>query len=158
MTLISDYIKNNFGIDIEEPDVEVHFDSVIKFLQVAILKLQDVHYAALDDNHFLIQNKLRLVKNISKEEDDESKLSLQCSICETRYDTAERRPLVLLCGHTFCKDCHIKSFNQVHHVQCFVCRRNFSSTYKAVAEIGQNIEYSRVIEAVREQKKARLEA
>ena len=139
MTLISDYIKNNFGIDIEEPDVEVHFDSVIKFLQVAILKLQDVHYAALDDNQ-------------------ESKLSLQCSICETRYDTAERRPLVLLCGHTFCKDCHIKSFNQVHHVQCFVCRRNFSSTYKAVAEIGQNIEYSRVIEAVREQKKARLEA
>jgi RING-type zinc-finger len=109
--MISDYLKQNLGIDIEEPDVEVTFDSVIKFLQLAVIKIQDVYSSAADENHFLLQNKLRLVKNLSKEDDEEAKLSLYCSICESRYDQTERRPLVLLCGHTFCKECHTKSYS-----------------------------------------------
>jgi transcription elongation factor Elf1 len=30
--MISDYLKQNLGIEIEEPDVESTFDSAIKFL------------------------------------------------------------------------------------------------------------------------------
>lgn len=105
-SMISDYLKQNLGIEIEEPDVESTFDSAIKFLQIVVLKLKDVHSAEIDNSQLFLQKKLKLVRGLSKEEDEETKLSLMCTICEQRYDLVERKPLVLLCGHTFCKDCH----------------------------------------------------
>ncbi|KAL8154400.1 hypothetical protein V2J09_012160 [Rumex salicifolius] len=33
-----------------------------------------------------------------------------CSVCETRYDEEERAPLLLHCGHGFCRDCLSKMF------------------------------------------------
>ncbi|KAK9912711.1 hypothetical protein M0R45_036561 [Rubus argutus] len=34
-----------------------------------------------------------------------------CSVCQTRYDEEERVPLLLQCGHGFCKDCLSKMFS-----------------------------------------------
>ncbi|KAL5800795.1 hypothetical protein ACOSQ3_032427 [Xanthoceras sorbifolium] len=34
-----------------------------------------------------------------------------CSVCETRYNERERVPLLLQCGHCFCKDCLSKLFS-----------------------------------------------
>eukprot|EP00258_Populus_trichocarpa_P014408 XP_006368632.1 E3 ubiquitin-protein ligase KEG isoform X1 [Populus trichocarpa] len=34
-----------------------------------------------------------------------------CSVCQTRYDEEERVPLLLQCGHGFCKDCLSRMFS-----------------------------------------------
>lgn len=34
-----------------------------------------------------------------------------CSVCENRYNKQERCPLLLECGHSFCKDCLFKIFS-----------------------------------------------
>ncbi|GLT45995.1 hypothetical protein SLA2020_197870 [Shorea laevis] len=34
-----------------------------------------------------------------------------CSVCQTRYDEDERVPLLLQCGHGFCKDCLSRMFS-----------------------------------------------
>ncbi|XP_047315688.1 E3 ubiquitin-protein ligase KEG [Impatiens glandulifera] len=34
-----------------------------------------------------------------------------CSVCQTRYNEDERSPLLLQCGHGFCKDCLSKMFS-----------------------------------------------
>ncbi|KAJ6807815.1 E3 ubiquitin-protein ligase KEG [Iris pallida] len=33
-----------------------------------------------------------------------------CSVCHSRYDEAERAPLLLACGHGFCRDCLARMF------------------------------------------------
>lgn len=79
------------------------------------------------------------IKN--KVEDEEEKQGvLTCSICAVLYDIHDKKPVVLLCGHTFCKKCisadHLK--NKV--IRCFN-RCDFGGhIYKSVDNIGVNIE------------------
>ena len=34
-----------------------------------------------------------------------------CSVCQTRYNEEERVPLLLQCGHGFCRECLSKMFS-----------------------------------------------
>ncbi|GAB2299458.1 hypothetical protein Dimus_033526 [Dionaea muscipula] len=47
-----------------------------------------------------------------------------CSICQTRYNEEERIPLLLHCGHGFCKECLSKMFSASNdsNVSCPRCR------------------------------------
>lgn len=47
---------------------------------------------------------------------------VKCSICDDPYDANSRTPLVLKCGHTFCKRCITQGFQQKGFIQCFVDR------------------------------------
>jgi hypothetical protein len=58
-----------------------------------------------------------------------------CKICFEPYDTQNYKPLVLKCGHTFCRDCISKSFNQ-GHVICPMDKQKLS--YLNLEEIGRN--------------------
>lgn len=47
-----------------------------------------------------------------------------CSVCQNRYDEEERVPLLLNCGHGFCKDCLSKMFSSSldNSLSCPRCR------------------------------------
>lgn len=47
---------------------------------------------------------------------------MKCEICDEAFDLETRSPLVLQCGHTFCKWCLTQSVNRSGYVQCFVDR------------------------------------
>ena len=85
--------------------------------------------------------------------EEEEKLSLVCIICDNRYDDTGRRPMVLLCGHTFCKECVTKFFEQKGYLQCLVCRRKFQGAYNSVQEVGTNIDICRIVSQIKDQKK-----
>ena len=68
-------------------------------------------------------------------------MELICSICEESYDKKQRKPLVFLCGHTFCKRCISDYFDKHRVIQCFLDRREFSEAiYKSIDDIGTNFE------------------
>ena len=46
----------------------------------------------------------------------------ECQICFERYNKTNKEPKVLSCGHTFCKECLIKSIKTVEEINCFICR------------------------------------
>mmetsp|Transcript_8611 Transcript_8611/g.16886 ORF Transcript_8611/g.16886 Transcript_8611/m.16886 type:complete len:336 (+) Transcript_8611:700-1707(+) len=46
---------------------------------------------------------------------------LKCVICFEKYDAEARRPLMLQCGHSFCKDCLVRIDNHVA-ITCPSCR------------------------------------
>ena len=64
---------------------------------------------------------------------------LECIICKEFYDIKDRKPLVLLCGHTFCKQCISKDFLINKKIRCSFCP-NFKGghIYKSVEDIGVN--------------------
>lgn len=41
-----------------------------------------------------------------------------------RYNRTEKSPKILSCGHTFCKDCLIKSLKYSKNLSCSICRQN----------------------------------
>lgn len=47
----------------------------------------------------------------------------KCGICGVAYDYDARVPLVLHCGHTFCKQCIEQWARQKGHVECFIDKR-----------------------------------
>lgn len=48
----------------------------------------------------------------------------ECSICLERYNTSNKIPKIMHCGHTFCKECLIKSKNNSDNIlSCPVCRK-----------------------------------
>ncbi|XP_026278689.1 uncharacterized protein LOC113206676 isoform X2 [Frankliniella occidentalis] len=49
-------------------------------------------------------------------------MDLECDICTERFDSAERLPKVLLCGHTACLQC----LRRLPDSSCPTCRRNFN--------------------------------
>ncbi|XP_071512780.1 uncharacterized protein [Panulirus ornatus] len=49
-----------------------------------------------------------------------------CWVCAEEYWTGVREPLMLPCGHTFCRQC-ISSLIQARRVECPVCRRKYPS-------------------------------
>ena len=52
---------------------------------------------------------------------EEIKLT-ECQICFERYNKTNKEPKVLSCGHTFCKECLIKTIKKVEQINCFICR------------------------------------
>ncbi|CAN6992623.1 unnamed protein product [Brassica oleracea var. botrytis] len=52
-----------------------------------------------------------------------------CSVCHTRYNEDERVPLMLQCGHGFCKDCLTKMFTSSHDttLTCPTCSHSGGS-------------------------------
>lgn len=49
---------------------------------------------------------------------------IECPICSERYNRTEKSPKILSCGHTFCKDCLIKSLKYSKNLSCSICRQN----------------------------------
>ena len=49
---------------------------------------------------------------------------LQCKICCESYNKTDRKPLILPCGHTFCKDTISKLINkkQQNAIECPICK------------------------------------
>ena len=44
---------------------------------------------------------------------------LICKNCNNKYDTDKRQPVVLVCGHSCCKECYLTSFQpQENKVKC----------------------------------------
>ncbi|CAL4237629.1 unnamed protein product, partial [Meganyctiphanes norvegica] len=52
---------------------------------------------------------------------------LECEICCNRYDDANRRPKVLICGHTFCSTCMGKEITKGKST-CPTCRIPYNAT------------------------------
>ena len=50
---------------------------------------------------------------------------ITCSICEEIYDLDERKPLLLPCSHSFCRNC-IRQMQTNNNSQCPVCRKSWS--------------------------------
>lgn len=91
------------------------------------------------------QRSRRMRLDGGEEPDEEEKLSLLCMICDEKYDEADKRPLVLMCGHTFCKNCLARFIQSKGYIQCMTCRRKFKDIYQNVSQIGINIEISRIV-------------
>ena len=49
---------------------------------------------------------------------------LECKICYEPYNTTSRKPLILPCGHTFCKDTISKLINKTQRgaIECPNCK------------------------------------
>ena len=49
---------------------------------------------------------------------------LSCKICYYSYNKTDRKPLILTCGHTFCKDTISKLINekQQNAIECPICK------------------------------------
>ncbi len=47
--------------------------------------------------------------------------SLCCYIC-TDFYTQEKKPLILVCGHTFCEGCLLSLFDSCKEIQCSFCK------------------------------------
>ena len=52
---------------------------------------------------------------------------LQCTICFNGYETLTREPIVVQCGHTFCRECLVEYFNRKRErnkkVECPLCNK-----------------------------------
>eukprot|EP01097_Dermamoeba_algensis_P009343 TRINITY_DN6562_c0_g1_i1.p1 TRINITY_DN6562_c0_g1~~TRINITY_DN6562_c0_g1_i1.p1 ORF type:complete len:156 (+),score=27.29 TRINITY_DN6562_c0_g1_i1:56-469(+) len=70
---------------------------------------------------------------------------LHCPIC---FDTL-KKPVSILCGHSFCKDC-LKGLSNLFD-RCVVCDKTFP---KNVEDIGINLALSKALELLNENKKA----
>ena len=54
---------------------------------------------------------------------------LTCIVCMEQYNNSERRPKLLLCGHTFCRACTMQYADQHLHrtlFQCPLCKKNIT--------------------------------
>lgn len=62
-----------------------------------------------------------------------------CSVCENQYNKQKRCPLVLECGHTYCKDCLFKMFSASTDtsLNCPRCR-NMSFVGNSVQSLKKN--------------------
>ena len=49
---------------------------------------------------------------------------ITCCICEEVYNVLEKKPLVLPCGHTFCRSC-LQQLKSRNDEICPICRRNW---------------------------------
>ena len=47
----------------------------------------------------------------------------ECPICSERYNRTVKMPKILSCGHTFCKECLVKSLNYSQDLLCSICRQ-----------------------------------
>ena len=50
-----------------------------------------------------------------------------CGVCSEDYDTSEKKPLVLQCGHSFCKQCLLE-MQTSGNKQCHECKCNWTDT------------------------------
>ena len=63
------------------------------------------------------------------------KNSFECNICFISFDGSDRKPLILLCGHTFCTKC-INDLKEIARkkgfssFQCPTCREHDSLDYE----------------------------
>jgi len=56
------------------------------------------------------------------------------------YDIKDRKPLVFLCGHTFCKQCISQNYLKNKEITCFNRCYFKGHIYKSTDEVGVNIE------------------
>ena len=63
---------------------------------------------------------------------------LDCEICIERYNTTDKKPLNLNCGHTYCKACvsHIILKKQIEGILCPDCRR--PQVFKNIEDVPVN--------------------
>ena len=47
----------------------------------------------------------------------------ECPICSERYNRTIKMPKILSCGHSFCKECLIKSLKYSQELLCSICRQ-----------------------------------
>lgn len=74
---------------------------------------------------------------------------LECIICKEFYDIKDRKPLVLLCGHTFCKQCMSKDFMINKRIRCSFCPTfKGGHIYKTIDDIGVNYGMQNQVEAM----------
>ena len=48
---------------------------------------------------------------------------IECPICSERYNRTIKMPKILSCGHSFCKECLIKSLKYSPELLCSICRQ-----------------------------------
>lgn len=70
----------------------------------------------IDDNN--CNNKTNKIQNFIQLPDLNS---LCCYIC-TEFYTHEKKPLILVCGHTFCESCLLALFDSCKEIQCSFCK------------------------------------
>lgn len=59
--------------------------------------------------------------NDSKNKSKEHLLGITCNICMDLY-SQDKKPLILVCGHTFCEICLQKLFDTSNEIQCCFCK------------------------------------
>ena len=69
---------------------------------------------------------------------------LQCTICDEDYNSSDKKPLVLTCGHTFCKQTVLDWFFKKQKKECPVCKDKV--TYINIDEVKVNIAILKIVE------------
>lgn len=59
---------------------------------------------------------------------------MECDVCRSDYDTTTKRPLILNCGHTFCREC-VEALARRGLIKCPNCR---TSEMRSIAAIPTN--------------------
>lgn len=71
----------------------------------------------------------------------------ECPICLESYDTNERRPRTLSCGHSHCTDCITQLIYQYGGlVTCAFCRKQHSTRVNAATKIPVNYAIDEVLQ------------
>ena len=58
-------------------------------------------------------------------------MAFKCEICMQSFDSLERIPMNLKCGHSFCKECISKLIND--NLPCALCKKKIE--YKSISEV-----------------------
>lgn len=74
-------------------------------------------------------------------------VTFECPICLEKYDTNERRPRSLSCGHTHCTECITQLIYQYSGwVTCAFCRRQHSTRVDAAAKVPVNYAIDEILQ------------
>lgn len=53
--------------------------------------------------------------------------AITCCICDEVYNSEERKPLLLQCGHSFCRSCLLQIKNSINENLCPICRDSWGT-------------------------------
>jgi hypothetical protein len=54
------------------------------------------------------------------------------------------KPLVLVCGHTFCEKCLEENYRSKDKIKCFECKEDHRDLYKSVADVAINFDLLKI--------------